>query len=89
MLPSHDPAGGNLAVSRIMIYFYYKKDSLPSTGKTVEMRMHYGLCSFCRRRHKLETEAQAREAEIQAFQRQHWQEMKGAAARNRAALLVR
>lgn len=43
----------------------------------------------CRRQAKLEAEAQAREAEIQAFQRQHWQEMKGAAARNRAALLVR
>mgnify|MGYP006302616655 FL=1 len=43
---------------------------------------------WCRRRQKLEQEAQAREAEIQAFQRQHWQEMKGAAARNRAALLV-
>jgi len=60
----------------------------PSPGITAEATLAPPVDPYERRRCKLEAEAQAREAEIQAFQRQHWQEMKGAAARNRAALLA-
>ncbi|KAF5839493.1 kinase-like domain-containing protein [Dunaliella salina] len=59
-----------------------------SPGITAEATLAPAADPYERRRCKLEAEAQAREAEIQAFQRQHWQEMKGAAARNRAALLA-
>lgn len=40
-----------------------------------------------RRLRRLEADRQRREAEIKAFQRQHWIEMKAAAARNRAHVL--
>ncbi|KAJ9525273.1 hypothetical protein QJQ45_020808 [Haematococcus lacustris] len=43
--------------------------------------------AYDRRRKRLESEAVQREAQILEFQRQHWQEMKVAAARNRAQLL--
>jgi len=40
-----------------------------------------------RRRRRLEEDRARREAEIKAFQRQHWAEMKAASARNRAAVI--